>query len=269
MNMNKRNKWLTEEIILLKNNYEKLGVKKICELLPNHTKNSIIKMANKNNLKVNKSIYYHNIELINDIVKNSLSLSEVFRKLKKSKSGDSFNVLKNIIKNNNIDISHFDPYKNNRQLIEKKPINYWLKKDTNIGSSKLKEKLYNEGLKKRECEICGQDEMWNDKKMSLILDHINGVNNDNRLENLRIVCPNCNATLETHCRGSKGLCEKSHNPKKYVYKPNYEIRKIERPSYEILITEVNKNGYTKTGKKYGVSDNAIRKWIKYYEKNME
>jgi len=37
--------------------------------------------------------------------------------------------------------------------------------------------------------------------MTLILDHINGVNNDNRLENLRIVCPNCNATLDTHCIG--------------------------------------------------------------------
>ena len=35
--------------------------------------------------------------------------------------------------------------------------------------------------------------------MSLILDHINGVRDDNRLENLRIVCPNCAATLETHC----------------------------------------------------------------------
>jgi hypothetical protein len=35
--------------------------------------------------------------------------------------------------------------------------------------------------------------------MSLILDHINGVNNDNRIENIRIVCPNCNATLDTHC----------------------------------------------------------------------
>ena len=36
------------------------------------------------------------------------------------------------------------------------------------------------------------------KKMSLILDHINGIHNDNRIENLRIVCPNCNATLDTH-----------------------------------------------------------------------
>jgi hypothetical protein len=43
------------------------------------------------------------------------------------------------------------------------------------------------------------------KKMSLILDHINGVYNDNRIENLRIVCPNCNATLPTHCGKNMNL----------------------------------------------------------------
>jgi hypothetical protein len=63
----------------------------------------------------------------------------------------------------------------------------------------LKQRLYDAGLKERVCELCGQNEHWNGAHMSLILDHINGVADDNRLENLRIVCPNCNATLETHC----------------------------------------------------------------------
>ena len=45
--------------------------------------------------------------------------------------------------------------------------------------------------------LCGQDENWKGVKISLILDHINGIYNDNRIENLRIVCPNCNAGLDT------------------------------------------------------------------------
>ena len=52
----------------------------------------------------------------------------------------------------------------------------------------------------RRCELCGQTESWRGRTMALILDHVNGVPTDNRLENLRIVCPNCAATLDTALR---------------------------------------------------------------------
>lgn len=120
----------------------------------------------------------------------------------------------------------------------------------------LKNRLYKEGLKRPICEKCGQDENWYGEKISLILDHINGIHNDNRLENLRILCPNCNATLPTH--GGKN--------RKKINKTLISQRKVERPSYKQLKNEIKEIGYSATGRKYGVSDNAIRKWMKFYEK---
>jgi hypothetical protein len=114
--------------------------------------------------------------------------------------------------------------------------------------------------------------------MSLILDHINGINTDNRIENLRIVCPNCNATLPTH-GGKNAKMKSSIGRRKYYVNLNKEQieksninklilqRKVKRPPYEQLINEVNELGNSGTGKKYCVSDNAIRKWIKFYEKH--
>ena len=82
---------------------------------------------------------------------------------------------------------------------------YLVKHGPLIGSHYLKKRLFAAGLKKRECEECGQTEEWRGKTLYLILDHINGDHYDNRLENLRILCPNCNACLPTH--GSKNRSE--------------------------------------------------------------
>jgi len=49
----------------------------------------------------------------------------------------------------------------------------------------------------------------------------------------------------------------------------YWQRKVERPSFQVLKNEVEKLGYSVTGKKYGVSDNAVRKWLKFYENQSE
>ena len=68
----------------------------------------------------------------------------------------------------------------------------------------IKRRIIQKGLIKYECAECGNKGEWMGKKISLILDHINGFNNDNRLDNLRFVCPNCNSTLDTHCKGHKG-----------------------------------------------------------------
>ena len=53
-----------------------------------------------------------------------------------------------------------------------------------------------------ECSECGISE-WNDKKLALHLDHINGKNGDHRLENLRFLCPNCHSQTDTYTGKNK------------------------------------------------------------------
>jgi hypothetical protein len=153
----------------------------------------------------------------------------------------------------------------------------------------LKRRLYSAGLKQPSCELCGQGELWYGKQMSLVLDHINGVGNDNRLENLQIVCPNCAATLDTHCgrntprRRDCPSCGKSFAPRDLRHRycslacwgdvvskaqsgvPQPSRRKVPRPSSEQLNQDLQTMSYCAVGRKYGVSDNAVRKWVRWYE----
>ena len=70
-------------------------------------------------------------------------------------------------------------------------------------TDKLKKRLISEGLLDKVCVECGITDSWNNKPIVLHLDHINGVNNDHRLENLRLLCPNCHSQTDTWCGRGK------------------------------------------------------------------
>jgi hypothetical protein len=213
------------------------------------------------------------------IVNESKSFSEVSRKLYGNNYYGNRQTIKKRILGLDIDISHFDfkptGSERHRRFI-KIPLSEILVSGSTYNTKNLKQRLYDEGLKDRICEKCGQDEWWHGEKMGLILDHINGNNTDNRLENLRILCPNCNSTLPTH--GGKNI---KHKPKgnlvqqkpmtkeeKREHNKNKSLsqRRVKRPSREQLLKEIEESNYCAVGRKYGVSDNAIRKWVKFYEK---
>lgn len=97
----------------------------------------------------------------------------------------------------NLDITHFNKYSKASLAKRNRPLEEILVENSNYtNNSSLKKRLLEEGLLKYECYECHISE-WNGKPLSLQLDHINGNNSDNRLENLRFLCPNCHSQTET------------------------------------------------------------------------
>ena len=111
-------------------------------------------------------------------------------------------------------------------------------------------------------------------------------NDDNRIENLCFLCPNCHSQTSTYS-GKKKKKEKENITKTKNYKRKDKfcecgnkihrtsircqkcamnnIRKIERPSYIDLLKDIDDYGYSGAGRKYGVTYNCIKKWLKVYE----
>lgn len=198
--------WTKEEIDFLIENYEKIGPLKCSEKLNRTTRGCQLK-ARKLGLKYKLTKPYYEEDVLRKIILESNSYSDCFKKMGISNRPGNYDTIKKYIYQYKIDVTHFYKEKSEGMIKYmksiKKPMSELLVENSSFSRQHLKERLFEENIKINVCEICGQGDNWMGKKISLILDHINGINNDNRLENLRIVCPNCNASLETHCRGKR------------------------------------------------------------------
>ncbi len=141
-------------------------------------------------------------EQLSKAVENSFSLRQVIKKLGLVEAGGNYEQTKKYIEFWKIDSSHFKGKAWNKGMAGiGKPL-YSLKeimiKGSLYQSHKLKNRLLKDKIKLPKCELCGWAEVSLDGRLPLELDHINGNRRDNRLENLRILCPNCHSLQSTH-----------------------------------------------------------------------
>ncbi|HRY82457.1 MAG TPA: HNH endonuclease signature motif containing protein [Candidatus Moranbacteria bacterium] len=135
-------------------------------------------------------------------VKNSTSIRKVLSKLKLREAGGNYSQIKKYIEFYKIDSKHLKGRGWSRGLegIGKPRIKLRdiLVKGNYFQSYKLKKRLFEENLKPKYCEECGWHKISADGRLPLELDHINGDSTDNRLKNLRVLCPNCHSLKQTH-----------------------------------------------------------------------
>lgn len=207
-------------------------------------------------------------------------MKEVISKLGyKTQNGSNAKTVWKRLDKYNIDTSHFESVKP-RQVTK----NDVFCVNSTVSQNTLR-RWFIEISDKNVCSICGQNNIWNNQELVMILDHINGDNHDNRIENLRWVCPNCGTQLPTFA-GKNNKSRDGYEPvrirKKYTKicpicnineiglksKMCIDCRLAERrkniPSKEILEKLIYEKSFVSIGNIYGVSDNAVRKWCASY-----
>jgi len=142
-------------------------------------------------------------------VKASFSIRSVLKILRLSPTGCNYKGMHANFARLGLDTSHFSGQGHLRGKhhgwTPKRPLSEILVVgSTYQGTNHLKLRLLKEGLLVNQCSRCGLPPVWQGEPLTMILDHRNGDNRDNRLENLRLLCPNCNTQQPTFAGKNRG-----------------------------------------------------------------
>ena len=141
----------------------------------------------------------YNSQELRSAVARSQSMRQTLIALGAAPYGGNDEVLRRAIRHFRLDTSHFtgQASNRNRKFRPRRRLTEYLANEAPIQSHKLRKRLLRENVLAHRCQSCGRTE-WNGLPIPLELDHINGDNLDNSLQNLRLLRPNCHAQTPTY-----------------------------------------------------------------------
>ena len=208
---------------------------------------------------------------LQEILDNGLSISDVMRKLGFNPHNGSSRTLHQRIVSDNLSLEKLKQNQSlNKFKIVKQKLEDILVENSAYSRKSLKNRLVKEGLLKYECERCKNNGEWMGVRLSLQLEHKNGKNNDNRLENLCLLCPNCHSQSLTYAGKNKPClpkkifyCKECHQT--VLKSKDATCRECLAKKYrkfdispDDLKKMIHEKPFTEIGRMFGVSCNAIR-----------
>ena len=221
-------------------------------------------------------------EKLVEIYKNSASVKEALGKFGLPHIGCNYKTLKARLDQEGMDYSRLtksglsNMHIKFKGLMRARPLKDVLIENIVLNTTNLKARLIKERILKNVCSVCNNGSMWQGAPIALILDHISGDRSDNRIENLRLVCPNCSSQLPTFAgrniskRKKIFYCSRcneetaTHTKTGLCAKCRTKLIKI-RPERERVVVVLERNR-TKTDSalELKVSRTTLSRWIKLY-----
>lgn len=210
-------------------------------------------------------------------VRDNTSIAAVLRALGRAQVGSNYRFVKREVQLRGLDTAHWKGRQPPPQGFRGAALESLLVAGSSTNRGSLKRRLIREGHLINACNICGLTD-WQGAPITLRLDHVNGVRDDNRASNLRLLCPNCDSQTPYYCGRNKpktqAIPPRGKNPcscgnwKCASASMCSKCFDVDRPTKAVwpedaaLLAEVRGSSLSAVGRRLGVSANAVKKRLR-------